>query len=224
MDIKVEELIKAERIKDNQKIYRLEKRGLDIVGGVVGLVPFIIACGILYVPYKIGSNKGPMIFKQSRIGENGELFNIYKFRSMRVNADVILRADGELYQKYIDNGYKLEQSEDPRITRLGAFIRKMSIDELPQFINVVKGEMSLVGPRPIVTEELEEYKRENKVAEFLSMKPGITGVWQTSGRSNVGYPERVDLEVSYAEKNSILFDLKVIAKTIVKVFKKEGAY
>lgn len=224
MDIKVEELIKAETIKDNQKIYRLEKRGLDIVGGVVGLVPFIIAYGILYIPYKVGSNKGPMIFKQSRIGENGELFKIYKFRSMRVNADEILQADEALHQKYIDNGYKLEQSEDPRITKLGAFIRKMSIDELPQFINVVKGEMSLVGPRPIVTEELEEYKRENKVAEFLSMKPGITGVWQTSGRSNVGYPERVDLEVSYAKKNSVLFDLKVIAKTIVKVFKKEGAY
>lgn len=224
MDIKVEELIKAETIKDNQKIYRLEKRGLDIVGGVVGLVPFIIACGILYVPYKFGSNKGPMIFKQPRIGENGELFNIYKFRSMRVNADEILQADESLHQKYIDNGYKLEQSEDPRITKLGAFIRKMSIDELPQFINVVKGDMSLVGPRPIVTEELEEYKRENKVAEFLSMKPGITGVWQTSGRSNVGYPDRVDLEISYAKKNSIFFDLKVIAKTIVKVFKKEGAY
>ncbi|EIY5795982.1 sugar transferase [Enterococcus faecium] len=202
----------------------MAKRGIDIVGGVIGLVPFCIAYGILYIPYKVGSNKGPIIFKQSRIGENGELFNIYKFRSMRVNADEILKADEKLHQKYITNGYKLEQSEDPRITRLGRFIRKTSIDELPQFINVIKGEMSLVGPRPIVTEELEEYRNEDKVAEFLSMKPGITGVWQTAGRSNVGYPDRVFLEISYAKKDSILFDLKILAKTVFKVFMKEGAY
>lgn len=224
MDIQVENTVKVEKSKLSKKHYRLAKRSLDIVGGVIGLIPFGIAYGVLFIPYKVGSNKGPMIFKQKRIGENGELFSIYKFRSMRVNADQILQADEELHQKYINNSYKLEQSEDPRITKLGAFIRKMSIDELPQFINVVKGDMSLVGPRPIVTEELEEYKRENKVAEFLSMKPGITGVWQTSGRSNVGYPDRVYLEVSYAKKDSILFDLKVIAKTIVKVFMKEGVY
>ncbi|OWZ85072.1 hypothetical protein A5848_002543 [Enterococcus faecium] len=95
---------------------------------------------------------------------------------------------------------------------------------MPQFINVIKGEMSLVGPRPIVTEELEEYRNEDKVAEFLSMKPGITGVWQTAGRSNVGYPDRVFLEISYAKKDSILFDLKILAKTVFKVFMKEGAY
>lgn len=224
MDIQVEDVVEAEEIKQNQKKYRMAKRGLDILGGVIGLVPFCIAYGVLYIPYKVGINKGPMIFKQARIGENGELFNIYKFRSMRVNADKILQADEALHQKYIENGYKLEQSEDPRITKLGRFIRKTSIDELPQFINVLKGEMSLVGPRPIVTEELKEYKNEDKVAEFLSMKPGITGVWQTAGRSNVGYPDRVFLEVSYAKKDSILFDLKILAKTVLKVFMKEGAY
>lgn len=224
MDIQLEDVVEAEEIKKNQKKYRMAKRGLDIFGGVIGLIPFGIAYGVLYIPYKIGSNKGPMIFKQPRIGENGDLFNIYKFRSMRVNADEILQADEELHQKYIENGYKLEQNEDPRITKLGRFIRKTSIDELPQFINVLKGEMSLVGPRPIVIEELEEYKHEDKVAEFLSMKPGITGVWQTAGRSNVGYLDRVFLEVSYAKKDSILFDLKILAKTVLKVFMKEGAY
>ncbi|HAQ4990231.1 sugar transferase [Enterococcus faecium] len=224
MDIQVENTVKVEKSKLSKKHYRLAKRSLDIVGGVIGLIPFGIAYGVLFIPYKVGSNKGPMIFNQKRIGENGELFSIYKFRSMRVNADQILQADGELHQKYIANGYKLEPNEDPRITKLGRFIRKTSIDELPQFINVIKGNMSLVGPRPIVTEELEEYKKAGKVSEFLSMKPGITGVWQTAGRSNVGYPDRVFLEISYAKKNSIRFDLKVIGKTIVKVFKKEGAY
>lgn len=224
MDIQVENTVKVEKSKLSKKHYRLAKRSLDIVGGVIGLIPFGIAYGVLFIPYKVGSNKGQMIFKQKRIGENGELFSIYKFRSMRVNADQILQADEELHQKYIANGYKLEPNEDPRITKLGRFIRKTSIDELPQFINVIKGNMSLVGPRPIVTEELEEYKKAGKVSEFLSMKPGITGVWQTAGRSKVGYPDRVFLEISYTKKNSIRFDLKVIGKTIVKVFKKEGAY
>lgn len=224
MNIQVENTVKVEKSKLSKKHYRLAKRSLDIVGGVIGLIPFGIAYGVLFIPYKVGSNKGQMIFKQKRIGENGELFSIYKFRSMRVNADQILQADEELHQKYIANGYKLEPNEDPRITKLGRFIRKTSIDELPQFINVIKGNMSLVGPRPIVTEELEEYKKAGKVSEFLSMKPGITGVWQTAGRSKVGYPDRVFLEISYTKKNSIRFDLKVIGKTIVKVFKKEGAY
>lgn len=224
MEIKVKDLVEAEEIKQNQKHYRRVKRGLDILGGIVGLIFFCIAYVILFIPYKVGSNKGPMIFKQARIGENGGLFNIYKFRSMRVNADEILQKNEILHRKYIDNGYKLEPSEDPRITNLGRFIRKMSIDELPQFMNVIKGDMSLVGPRPIVTEELKEYEHENKVSEFLSMKPGITGVWQTAGRSNVGYPDRVFLEISYAEKDSILFDLKIMLKTVLKVFMKEGAY
>lgn len=224
MEIKVKDHVGAEEIKQNQKHYRVAKRGLDIFGGIFGLIFFCIAYIVLFFPYKVGSNKGPMIFKQSRIGENGELFNIYKFRSMRLNADEILQKNEILHRKYIDNGYKLEPSEDPRITNLGRFIRKTSIDELPQFMNVIKGDMSLVGPRPIVTEELEEYEHENKVSEFLSMKPGITGVWQTAGRSNVGYPDRVFLEISYAEKDSILFDLKIMIKTILKVFMKEGAY
>lgn len=224
MEIKVKDIVGTEKIKKKSRSYRVEKRILDILGSLLGLVLFGCAYIILFIPYKVGLNKGPMIFKQPRIGKNGELFNIYKFRSMRVNADEILRCDKELYQKYINKGYKLEPSEDPRITKLGLFIRKTSIDELPQFINVIKGNMSLVGPRPIVSEELEEYKHENKVSEFLSMKPGITGVWQTAGRSNVGYPERVFLEISYTKKANILFDLKILSKTILKVFMKEGAY
>lgn len=205
-------------------LYVIMKRCLDIVGGLVGLVLILITSIILFIPYRIGKNKGKMFFKQQRIGKNGELFEIYKFRSMRENADMYLLENKKLYEKYIQNGYKLEPHEDPRITQLGVLLRKTSIDELPQFINVLKGDMSMVGPRPIVQEELNEYVKKNKAKEFLSMKPGITGVWQSSGRSNIQYPERVYLEISYAANQSILKDLMIIFKTCFKVFKKEGAY
>lgn len=141
-----------------------------------------------------------------------------------MNADIHLKNDELLYKKYIKNGYKLDQNEDPRITKLGKFLRKTSLDELPQLINVIMGNMSLVGPRPIIEEELEEYKKTNTDKFFLKMKPGITGIWQTSGRSKTGYPERVYLEISYIKKQSLRFDLKILILTIIKVLKKEGAY
>lgn len=141
---------------------------------------------------------------------------------MIVNAEEKLKADKELYQKYLKNNYKLEPHEDPRITKLGRFLRATSLDEIPQLINVLKGEMSLVGPRPVVKEELEEYGV--KVNEFLSVKPGLTGYWQVSGRSEVGYPERVDLELYYVYNQSLLLDIKIILKTIWIVLLKKGAY
>lgn len=197
---------------------------MDILFGIIGLLPLMIAIIILLVPYRMGENKGPMFFKQKRIGLNGDIFEIYKFRSMKVNANSILKSDEKLYEKYVQNGYKLEPKEDTRITSLGRFIRRTSIDELPQFVNIIKGEMSLTGPRPIVEEELQEYRKENLEHIFCSMKPGVTGIWQTSGRSDIGYPERVFLETSYYEKESIIFDIKIIFMTIVKVFKQEGSY
>lgn len=126
-----------------------------------------------------------------------------------------------LYQKYIQNNYKLEPEEDPRITGIGRF-KKTSLDELPQFINVLKGEMSLVGPRPVVKEELAEYKSRKDL--FLSVKPGITGYWQVSGRSDVGYPERVDLELHYVYNQSVLFDIKILFLTLLHVLLRKGAY
>jgi exopolysaccharide production protein ExoY len=213
-----------ETSQDSFSIYYFLKRVLDIFGCFFGILLLIVCYIVLFIPYNFGENKGKMLFKQKRIGRNGEYFYIYKFRSMKQNADEILRNDPVLYEKYVNNGYKLEPHEDPRITRLGFYIRKLSIDEIPQFINVLKGEMSLVGPRPIVLEELEEYKKLKEDKLFLSMKPGITGVWQTAGRSNIGYPDRVFLENSYAKKMSIFFDIKILFLTIVKVFKKEGAY
>ncbi|MBG9854588.1 sugar transferase [Bacillus wiedmannii] len=209
-------------VRKQNVLYLLMKRAIDIVGAIIGLIifsPFFIIIPILYM---CGEGKGPVFFRQSRIGKNGESFGIYKFRSMIIDAEGKLKQNEVLYKKYIDNNYKLEPEEDPRITSVGRFLRKTSLDELPQFINVLKGDMSLVGPRPVVQEELLEYgeRKDN----FLSVKPGITGYWQVSGRSDVGYPERVDLELYYVYNASLFFDIKILFLTVVNVVLRRGAY
>jgi exopolysaccharide production protein ExoY len=209
-------------LENTSKLYAITKRTIDIVGAIIGLVltsPLFLIISIFYL---FGDSKGPIFFKQVRVGKNGKRFYIYKFRSMIVNAEEKLKADKELYEKYLRNNYKLEPHEDPRITKLGRFLRKTSLDEIPQLINVLKGEMSLVGPRPVVVEELREYG--NRVNEFLSVKPGITGYWAVSGRSSVDYPERVDLELFYVYNQSLLFDLQIIIKTVITVLLRKGAY
>lgn len=214
--------VKADVINNGSQLYHFIKRLIDIIGSLVGIfitLPFII---IFSVIYQFGENKGPMFFKQERIGKNGKKINVYKFRSMVIDAEQKLKENKILYQKYLKNNYKLEQDEDPRVTKFGGFIRKTSLDELPQFINVLKGEMSLVGPRPVVIEELEEYKE--KKDEFLSVKPGITGYWQASGRSEVGYPERVDLELYYIYHKNLFLDIKILLKTLFNVITSKGAY
>ncbi|WP_425486239.1 sugar transferase [Anoxybacillus tengchongensis] len=200
----------------------MTKRVIDILGAIIGLIlssPLFLCIGIFYL---FGDSKGPILFKQTRVGKHGERFYIYKFRSMTVNAEEKLKADKELYQKYLRNNYKLEPHEDPRITNLGRFLRKTSLDEIPQLINVLKGEMSLVGPRPVVEEELKEYGRE--VSKFLSVKPGMTGYWQVSGRSEVGYPERVNVELFYVEHQSLILDIVILVKTVFMVVLRRGAY
>lgn len=202
--------------------YLFFKRALDLFGAVVGLVlssPLFLLISLLYL---FGSNKGPVFFKQERTGKNGKSFYIYKFRSMVVNAEEQLKSNRILYKKYLDNSYKLEPEEDPRITKIGCFLRKTSLDELPQFINVLKGEMSLVGPRPVVKEELKEYG--DQVDKFLSAKPGLTGYWQACGRSEIEYPERCDVELYYVDHSSFMFDVKIIIKTFAAVIMKKGAY
>ncbi|MED4023438.1 MULTISPECIES: sugar transferase [Priestia] len=204
------------------KLYSISKRVIDIFGAIVGLILLAPLFVLITTLYKFGHSKGPIFFKQDRIGKNGQYFKIYKFRSMILNAEQKLKENQELYQKYIDNNYKLEPHEDPRITSLGQFLRKTSLDEIPQLINVLKGDMSLVGPRPIVEEELKEYGM--KTDKFLSVKPGLTGFWQISGRSDVGYPERVDLELYYVYNQSLFFDCKIILMTIWQVLLRKGAY
>lgn len=202
--------------------YLFIKRFIDIVGAMVGLVitcPLFLIIGINYL---FGQSKGPIFFKQKRYGKNGKLFTIYKFRSMVVNADEKLKSNKELYEIYKKNNYKLEQQEDPRITKIGRFLRKSSLDELPQLLNVLLGNMSLVGPRPIVEEELKEYG--DRKAVLLSVKPGLTGYWQVKGRSSVGYPERVDLELYYVYNASVLLDVKILISTLKVVLLRKGAY
>nr|WP_308162012.1 sugar transferase [Bacillus sp. ISL-75] len=209
-------------VNSSAPVYYVIKRIIDVIGAMTGiLLTFPIQLVVMSF-YIFGPNKGPVFFKQVRIGKYGQEFYIYKFRSMVVDAEKKLRENEELHQKYIKNNYKLEQDEDPRITSFGRFIRKTSLDELPQFINVLKGDMSLVGPRPVVLEELDEYKNRKEV--FLSVKPGITGYWQVCGRSDVGYPDRVDIELYYAYNQSLWLDIKIMLKTILLVILRKGAY
>lgn len=208
-----------------QSIYLgLVKRVIDILAGLVGTIflflPFAIVIGLCYL---FGKNKGPLIFQQVRLGQNGKMFKIYKFRSMVVNSEEILKENQELYQKYLANSYKLPAHEDPRLTTLGAFIRKTSIDEIPQFVNILKGDMSLIGPRPIVPLEIEEYSKEEG-EELLTVKPGALGWWQVSGRSNINYPERSEVELYYVRHASWKLDLKILFKSVAKIIAGDGAH
>lgn len=185
--------------------YLFIKRAIDIVIALIALICMT-----------------PLFYKQERVGKNGHKFLIYKFRSMVVGAEERLHQNPELYQKYVENSYKLPPEIDPRITKLGKFLRKTSVDELPQFINILKGEMTLIGPRPIIEEELQEYG--DQVDKFLSVTPGAMGYWQASGRSNINYPRRCDYELYYVDHASFLFDTKILFKNVMSIFKGEGAY
>ncbi|MBP2058110.1 lipopolysaccharide/colanic/teichoic acid biosynthesis glycosyltransferase [Lactobacillus colini] len=205
----------------NRPIYHFSKRVFDIITSslaLVGLSPVFLVIAILIKRQDGGSP----FYAQTRVGKNGKLFKIYKFRSMISNADKVLKQNPDLYRKYVDNGFKLPAEEDPRITKLGRFLRKTSLDEMPQFYNVLKGEMSMVGPRPIIQDELAEYG--NRVDKLLSVKPGAFGLWQASGRSNVTYPERCDVELEYVDNASAMYDLKIFFKTIISIIKKDGAF
>lgn len=204
--------------------YLFRKRLMDLLFCIPGLIIFGIVYIILAIFYQFGSNKGPILYKQQRVGTFGEPFYIYKFRSMVIDAEEKLKSNSELYKKYVDNSYKLDIDEDPRITKLGRFLRKISIDELPQILNVCRGEMSFVGPRPIIQSELSEYKKIGKEKLFLLMKPGITGLWQARGRNNISYPERCDVELEYLNNDSIWNDIKIIIHTIFGVIRQDGVY
>lgn len=210
------------KVKKQSPVYLFFKRLTDIVLSLGALIVFSPIFLFIFIASRFGKNKGPVFFKQVRIGKNGKPFKIYKFRSMVVGADELLHQNHELYAKYVKNNYKLEPDEDPRVTKLGAWLRRTSIDEIPQFINTLKGDMSIIGPRPVVKEELKEYG--DRVDKFLSVKPGAMGLWQASGRSNVGYPERCDMELSYVDNASYWFDCKIMFKNIISIFKHTGAY
>lgn len=188
------------------------KRLIDIMGALAGLIIFAPLLLLIYILIR-ATDSDPVLFKQKRLGKSGITFNIYKFRTMVPNAEELLGNDPTLYQEYKQNNYTLPLHKDPRISKIGILLRKTSLDELPQFINVLLGDMSLVGPRPIIEEEAEHYG--DKKNQFFSVKPGMTGYWQISGRDQVGYPQRVKMELDYITKQSIWFDIKIIFNTII---------
>ena len=201
--------------------YLINKRIFDIVISLIALLLSSPVYLIVWIINKFSkSNRGPLLYKQVRMGQHGRKFGMYKFRSMVVGAEEKLKNNEELYKRYVENNYKLKPNEDPRITKFGRFLRKSSIDEIPQFINILKGDMSLVGPRPVIEEELKEYDS----YKLLSVKPGAMGLWQAVGRSQIGYPERANIEMRYIDKASVLLDLKIIFGNFVNIFKGDGAY
>lgn len=206
----------------SKHIYLFFKRMIDIVVSLLALIFVLPITLIVFIVDLFGDNKGPVFYKQKRIGKNHRPFYIYKYRSMIVGAEDKLEEDPKLHDLYVKNNYKLPPEMDPRITRFGKFLRKTSIDEIPQFFNILKGDMTLIGPRPVVEEELSEYG--NRVDKFLSVTPGAMGYWQASGRSNVGYPERCDLELYYVDHMSFWFDVTLVFKSISSIFKGSGAY
>lgn len=204
------------------KSNRIIKRVMDIMGGLFGTVLLLPITLIIYITNLIINDKGPIFYVQKRIGKDGKVFTMYKYRSMIVNADKklnkYLKENEEARKEY--NKYK-KLKEDPRITKVGKFLRRTSLDEFPQFINVLKGDMSLVGPRPYLRKEKKDMGENYKT--IISVKPGITGYWQVNGRSEKDFKERTSMDVAYIHDQNLWFDVKIIIKTALKIFKKEGA-
>jgi len=199
----------------------LLKRLVDLVGATSGLLLLSPMFGLVALVVKLES-RGAALFGHKRVGLNGHTFKCYKFRSMHADAERRLQSDSALYAEYVANNFKLPEDRDPRLTAIGRVLRKTSLDELPQLMNVLKGEMSLVGPRPIVPEELGLYGHGAPV--FLSLKPGMTGAWQVNGRSHVGYPDRADMELEYVRNWSLARDLWILFRTVPAVLRRQGAH
>lgn len=200
-------------------LYRYTKRSTDIVGSLAGIIVLSFLFLVISVWIKIEDPKGPVFFSQKRVGKDGKEFNMYKFRSMVTDAEERLK---ELLALNETTGAMFKMKNDPRVTRVGRFIRKTSIDELPQLFNVLKGDMSLVGPRPPLPREVEEYTSYDK--QRLLVVPGCTGLWQVSGRSNIGFKEMVELDLQYIQNRTLLFDIKIIFKTVLVLFGSKDAF
>lgn len=211
------ELENIEENKENLKFYEICKRIIDIIGAGSGLlllspVIAIVACAVKF------TSKGPVFFSQKRVGKKGQLFDMYKFRSMVVNAE-------ELKEKLANqnemSGPMFKMKDDPRVTKVGKFIRKTSLDELPQLWNILKGDMSLVGPRPSLPKEVNQF--EKWMYKRLTVKPGLTCYWQVSGRNNIDFEDWMKLDISYVEDRNLWIDIKLIFKTFFVLFGDKNA-
>lgn len=206
------------KTKISKKVYIKIKRVIDVILASVALILLSPLFAIIAIAIKIDS-KGPVFFVHKRIGKNGKIIKLYKFRSMVINAEELIKSfTPEQMREYKEN-YKL--TNDPRITKVGKFLRKTSLDELPQLINIINGDLSIIGPRPVVADELEKYGVNKD--KFLSVTPGLTGYWAANGRSNTTYEQRMEMELYYIDNLSLKMDIKVFFKTILSVLKKEGA-
>jgi lipopolysaccharide/colanic/teichoic acid biosynthesis glycosyltransferase len=197
------------------------KRALDLaiaIGTAPIIVPVAFICALLITI----TSRGPVLFRQERVGLGGESFRMYKFRTMRRNAEAELSTDPMLWDKYIHNDYKVPVSDDPRVTRLGKWLRRTSLDELPQLINVLQGSMSIVGPRPVTRAQYDAFA--DVVDAYSSVRPGLTGYWQVNGRSDVHYPERAEYDRHYVAKWSIWLDISLIVRTPLAVLGGRGAH
>ena len=213
--------------------YNSAKRVIDILGALFSLIILSPLFLVVAIIMKLEST-GPVIYAPLRVGRSGKLFKMYKFRSMKiyevgnriVHADEYLKTKPALFKKYKQLGYKL--TADPRLTRLGPFLRKSSIDELPQLVNILRGEMSLVGPRAYLPDELAEQQKVYPVTAplvktLLTAKPGLTGFWQVSGRSQIPFDKRIRMDVEYIKRRSVLYDFYLILKTIPALLTGKGA-
>ena len=214
---------------EKSTFYLAAKRLMDIISSLILLIVFFPLIVVIAIAIKLDS-KGPILADTpQRVGRNGKLFKMYKFRSMVENAHEILRENPRyslLYNVYKKGSYKLKN--DPRITTVGRFIRKHSLDEIPQALNILRGEMSLVGPRAYYPDELKNQQKKyphtiDSVKVVLSVKPGVTGFWQVSGRSEINFDKRIEMDAAYVRKRSILYDLWIVAKTPWAMISGKGA-
>ena len=193
-------------------------RLIDIIGACIGIIISILP--IIIIGIQVKKDGGPVLFKQKRIGKDGKPFVMLKIRSMVIDASV-LRAN-LIQQSDVEGMFKMKN--DPRVTDIGKYIRKHSLDELPQFWNVLRGDMSLVGPRPALDEEVREYSENEK--KRLLVKPGMTGLWQVSGRNNVSFDDMIQLDLKYIDNQTLIMNISILFKTIILMFRSEenGAY
>ena len=212
-------IIIDEQYQNQRYVYRFFKRALDVVASGIGLIILSPVFLIVSLAIKAEDPKGPIFYSQVRLGKGQRPFKMYKFRSMVVDADKKLE---KLLKENEVKGAMFKMKEDPRITRVGKFIRKHSLDELPQLWNVLAGDMTLVGPRPPLEREVADYSEYDK--QRLIVKPGCTGLWQVSGRNDVDFDGMVELDLNYIERSNILYDIEILFRTILIVFKPNGAY
>ncbi|WP_125590185.1 sugar transferase [Companilactobacillus jidongensis] len=205
--------------QQHRYVYRIFKRSFDFLASFVGLIVLSPIFLIVSLAIKIEDPHGPVFYEQIRIGRARKPFEMFKFRSMCVDAE---QQRGKLIQQNEVSGAMFKMKHDPRVTRVGSFIRKYSLDELPQLLNVVLGQMSLVGPRPPLPDEVKKYTWFD--FQRLDVKPGCTGLWQIKGRSNVGFKQMVRLDIEYINRRNFWFDLNILFRTVALFFKPNGAY